>query len=65
MVTLTTLISFFLLAFFLAFLSILKFGYEFVLSAYLLGLKSELWMNHYLQSKETGCGKPMHLYKLV
>lgn len=25
----------------------------------------ELWMNHYLQSKENGCGKPMHLCKLV
>ena len=25
----------------------------------------ELWMNHYLQSKENGCGKPMHLCKIV
>lgn len=31
----------------------------------IMGSIIELWVNHYLQSKENGCGKPMYLCKLV
>ena len=58
----TLVVSFFVLKFVIIFFHFLCDKLEVVV---IMGSIIELWVNHYLQSKENGCGKPMYLCKLV